>query len=209
VTVLGSVLIALLALLDGFAYHYHAALRGPGGAGPGGASRSGKIARVQPFEISARSELAAPPQAVWERVTTIAGINHELGPWMRMTAPRGAELSLDSVPLGRRWFRSWVLLLGVLPCDYDDLCIERLDPARGFLERSRMFSATAWEHERTLDPLAGGGTRVTDRVGFRPRIRLLGAVHRAVIAAIFRHRHRRLRAFFGNAGAVADSPPAL
>ena len=154
------------------------------------------MGRMEPIEISATSDLGAAPEAVWDRVTAIAGINHELGPWMRMTAPRGTELSLDAVPIGRRWFRSWVLLLGVLPFDYDDLCIERLEPGRGFLERSRMLSASEWEHERTLEPLPGGGTRVTDRVGFRPRVPLLGALHRAVIAAIFRHRHRRLRAFF-------------
>jgi hypothetical protein len=156
----------------------------------------GQDGRVQPIEITASSDLGASPQAVWDRVTTIAGINHELGPWMRMTAPRGLELSLASVPLGRPWFRSWILLFGLLPFDYDDLCIERLDPPSAFLERSRMLSAPRWEHERTLEPLPGGGTRVTDLVGFRPRSRLLSGIHRAVIAATFRHRHRRLRAFF-------------
>jgi len=151
---------------------------------------------VQTIEIVAASELGAPPQAVWERVTTIAGINHELGPWMRMTAPRGLELSVEAVPLGQTWFRSWVLLLGVLPFDYDELCIERLDPPSGFLERSRMLSAPRWEHERTLEPLRDDRTRVTDRVAFVPRLASAGRVHRATIAAIFRHRHRRLRAAF-------------
>jgi len=125
------------------------------------------------------------------------GINHELGPWMRMTSPRGAELSADAVPLGRRWFRSWILLFGVLPFDYDDLCVDRLDPGRGFLERSKMLSAPRWEHERTLEPLSGRRTRVTDRVVFVPRVGATSRLHRAVIAATFRHRHRRLRAHFG------------
>jgi hypothetical protein len=162
----------------------------------GRAARSGKIDGVQQIEIGATSVLGAAPQAVWDRVTTIQGINHELGPWMRMTAPRGTELSVQAVPLGRRWFRSWILLLGVLPFDYDELCIERLDAPAGFLERSRMLSAPVWEHERTLEALPGGGTRVTDRVRFLPRLALAGRIHRAAIAAIFRHRHRRLRAHF-------------
>src|SRR5205085_414416 len=132
-------------------------------------------------------------------VASMAGINDELGPWMRMTAPRGSELSVEQVPLGRPWFRSWVLLFGVIPFDYDHLQIERIEPGRGFLERSTMLSARTWEHERTLEPIHGGGTRVTDRVAFVPRIAGIARLHRAVIAAIFRHRHRRLRRHFGAA----------
>ena len=33
----------------------------------------------------------------------------------------------------------------------------RLDPPSGFLERSSMLSMRTWEHERTLEPAAGGG----------------------------------------------------
>jgi ligand-binding SRPBCC domain-containing protein len=150
-------------------------------------------------ELTTTSTLAAPPAAVWQRIASMEGINHELGPWLRMTSPRGTELSVDQVPLGRRWFRSWVLLGGVIPFDYDDLCVERLEPGRGFLERSSMLSAGVWEHERTLEPLAGGGTRLTDRVAFEPRVAVIRRLHRAVIAATFRHRHRRLRAWFGAA----------
>jgi hypothetical protein len=151
---------------------------------------------VEQIEIRTSSELDAPPRAVWERITTMKGINHELSPWMRMTSPRGATLSVETVPLGRPWFRSWILLFGVLPFDFDELCVERLEEDRGFLERSRMLSAPLWEHERTLEPLPEGRTRLTDRVGFRPRVRALARVHRGVITATFGHRHRRLRAFF-------------
>ena len=147
-------------------------------------------------EVVTTSELRAPPEALWARVASLEGINHELGPWMRMTAPRGAELTPEGVPLGQRWFRSWVLLFGVIPFDYDDLCIERIDPGRGFLERSKMLSARSWEHERTLHPLEDGGTRLTDRVTFAPRIAGTARIHRAVINAVFRHRHRRLAQFF-------------
>ena len=142
------------------------------------------------------SELPVPPDVVWGRVVSLEGINHELGPWMRMTAPAGAELSLESVPLGRRWFRSWILLLGVIPFDYDDLCIERLDPPHGFLERSKMLSASVWEHERTIEPVGPSGARITDRVSFVPRMGFAARLHRLVIVATFRHRHRRLRRYF-------------
>ena len=146
------------------------------------------------------SELAAPVSEVWSHIASLEGVNHELGPWFRMTAPAGTELSPATVPLGQPWFRSWLLLLGVLPVDYDALCIERIEAERGFLERSSMLSARVWEHERTLEALPAGGTRVSDRVEFVPRIRLTARLHRAVIRALFAHRHRRLRARFGAAG---------
>jgi ligand-binding SRPBCC domain-containing protein len=147
-------------------------------------------------EVVTSSEVDAAPDAVWARVASLDGINHELGPWMRMTAPRGATLSVDQVPVGERWFRSWILLFGVVPFDYDDLCVVRLDPGRGFLERSTMLSARLWEHERTLEPVEGGATRVTDRVHFEPRVRPVARLQRVIVAATFRHRHRRLRRFF-------------
>jgi hypothetical protein len=143
------------------------------------------------------SELHAAPEEVWPRVASLKGINHELAPWMRMTAPRGAELSPEAVPLGRHWFRSWILLFSVIPFDYDDLCIERIDLGRGFLENSTMLSARSWQHERTLQALDNGGTMLTDRVCFVPRLPATARAHRGMVAAIFRHRHRRLQRFFG------------
>jgi ligand-binding SRPBCC domain-containing protein len=147
-------------------------------------------------EVVTRSDLAVSPETVWDRVASLDGVNHELGPWMRMTAPRGVQLNLDQVPLGKRWFRSWILLFGLIPFDYDDLCVIALEPGKGFLERSTMFSARVWEHERTLEPLTGGHTRVTDRVRFEARVSGTAHLHRLIVAAIFRHRHRRLRRYF-------------
>src|SRR6476469_9745815 len=111
-----------------------------------------------PKQITQTSELPAAPDAVWDRIASMDGINHELGPWMRMTSPRGAELSVDQVPLGRRWFRSWVLLGGVIPFDYDDLRIERLEPGRGFLERSSRWPAAA-RASPTASPSSRGWRR--------------------------------------------------
>jgi ligand-binding SRPBCC domain-containing protein len=140
------------------------------------------------------SRLASPPAEVWEVVTTADGVNDELGPLLRMTVPRGA-----SEPLLRtgRIGRSWVLLLGVLPVDYDDLNIASIDPGRGFRERSVLGSASEWHHDRSLSELPGGGCRVTDEIGFTPRLRPFGGLHALVLEAMFRWRHRRLRARFG------------
>ena len=145
------------------------------------------------FTIS--STLPAPAESVWEFVTSPEGVNHELGPLLRMTVPRGTDLVIREGHLGR----SWVLLAGVLPVDYDDLYIARLDPGRGFSERSVMGSARAWHHDRSVEALAGGGCQVTDRIGFEPRVRSAGGLQQRVLGLLFRWRHRRLRDRFGRA----------
>jgi ligand-binding SRPBCC domain-containing protein len=140
------------------------------------------------------SRLQAPRPEVWARVSTMAGVNAELGGLFRMTAP-AAVTDLASFPTGRRAFRSWILLLGVLPLDFDDLTLVEIEPGARFLERSRMASARAWEHERTLADRPGGGTEVTDRIAFEPRVATLAQPQARLFAAVFARRHRRLRAW--------------
>lgn len=150
------------------------------------------------------SHLEAPAQQVWERVISPEGINDEMRPWLRMTLPAGVEsLDPESVELGKPIGRSWILLFGLLPFDYDDVTLVRLDPGRGFLERSTMLSQRSWEHERTLEPTESG-CLVTDRVSWQPRLGLPGRPLRPVIAWFFRHRHARLRRRFG--GSQATDP---
>src|SRR5688572_21565614 len=113
------------------------------------------------FEVTTR--LSAEAERVWEHATSIEGIKFELGPWLTMTVPRGVNagsfapqfrdgsLAMPSV-LGR----SWVLLLGVVPFDWDDMVLVELERGRRFLERSSMMSLRVWEHERVVEPAAGG-----------------------------------------------------
>jgi ligand-binding SRPBCC domain-containing protein len=146
--------------------------------------------------VEVASTLSASPREVWEAASSMDGVNYELGPWLRMTAPPGLRIDPADVVPGERLFRSRLLLLGVLPVDYDDLTFVRVDEGRGFLERSPMLSARVWEHERVIEP-SGAGCRVTDRVRFVPRVPFTAPVHRRVVAAVFHHRHRRLRRRFG------------
>ncbi|HKP92232.1 MAG TPA: hypothetical protein VJT75_19845 [Thermoleophilaceae bacterium] len=149
------------------------------------------------YEFVARSLLDAPPDEVWARVSTMAGVNDELAPLLRMTHPPGLDrLDPELADLGRPVFRSRVLLLGVVPVDYDDLTIVRLDPGRGFLERSPMGTQRLWEHERRLEP-AGAGCAIVDRVRHEPRVPVAGRLQSALLRQVFRHRHRRLRRRFG------------
>jgi ligand-binding SRPBCC domain-containing protein len=145
------------------------------------------------FEVS--SFVEAPPSTVWARVSTMAGVNAEFWPLLRMTHPLGMERIDGDVPIGRRAFRSWLLLFGVLPFDYDDLTFARVEPGRGFLETSTMLSQRRWIHERRLEPMPGG-CRVVDRVRFEPRVRAAGPLLVRVFRAVFRYRHWRLRRAF-------------
>jgi hypothetical protein len=152
-------------------------------------------------DVEQVSVVAAPASAVWARAVTPEGINHELGPWLRMTMPdalRGA--TIEDVPVGRKVGRSWLLALGVVPVDYDDLCLVEVEPGRRFLERSRMLSMRMWQHERKVEPAGEEAARVTDRLSFELRslpAALPGATRAAewIVGRVFAHRHRRLAAW--------------
>lgn len=163
--------------------------------------------RTYTFEFV--SDLNAAPEALWAHATDPAGINAELAPLARMTFPRGANpLRAADLPLGRRLCRSWLLLFGLLPVDYDDLTLLRWRPGVEFLEVSTMLSQREWQHHRLLTPLAGGGTRLADAVRCEPRVRLLGPLYAAVFRRAFALRHRNLRRKFGMC-AITPAAPRL
>jgi ligand-binding SRPBCC domain-containing protein len=153
------------------------------------------------FELT--TNVAASTERVWEHATSIEGISFELAPWLAMTVPRGVDanafsekLRKGALPLPSMVGRSWVLLLGVLPFDWDDMGLVEIEPGRRFLERSRMLSLPVWEHERIVLP-AGGGATVTDRLAWETRKLVPRAIARTVVSTIFGHRHRRLVERFG------------
>jgi len=131
-------------------------------------------------------------------VITPEGINDEMRPYLQMTLPPGVErLDPESIELGKTIGRSWILLFGLIPFDYDEITLVRLEPGRGFLERSTMLSQRSWEHERTLEPDSDGGCLIADRVRWQPRLGLPAKPLRPVIGWFFRHRHKRLHRHFG------------
>lgn len=152
------------------------------------------------IEIERSSSVAASPEAVWAVVSTMAGVNAELRPFVRMTHPAD-RVGLDDqdVPLGQVVFASWLLAFGVVPFDRHSLALASVDSGRGFVEESTSWLQSRWRHERTLEPAASGGCVVTDRLTVQPRIALLAPLERRVVGALFTHRHRHLRARFGEA----------
>jgi len=150
---------------------------------------------VRSFEIA--TDLAARPEAVWQWITTPQGINEELLPLMRMTMPRALRgATIGDIAVGEKLGRSWLLLFGVVPVDFDDLTIAELDPGRRFLEESTMLTQSRWRHERVVEP-HGDGARLTDKLAWQGRFGALGALFGVAVPILFRHRHRRLRRRFG------------
>ncbi len=133
---------------------------------------------VEPVVVIERtSRLARPAAEVWARVTTPAGINHEVAPWLQMTVPRGwSGSSLADVVAGTRLGRSWILALGLVPVDYDDLHIECIGDGY-FREVSTMASAARSAARAVRRAVARGGDRHLHRA--RPgRVRPPALGHR-------------------------------
>ena len=147
-------------------------------------------------EFVVSSVLSAAPEALWRHATSPAGVNRELRPLLRMTFPRDTRDLTAGWQPGVRLFRSWLLLAGLLPVEYDDVVFVEVEPGRRFLERSSLFTQRVWEHERILEAM-GDGCRLTDRVRFIPRLAFLAPLQGPVFQAVFRLRHRNLRALFG------------
>ena len=135
---------------------------------------------------------------MWAQAITEEGINDELAPILRMTMPEGLRgRTVADVEVGVPLGRSWILLAGLLPVDYDDLCLAELEPGRRFLERSSTLSFSVWQHERVVEPESEHSCRVTDTLGFelRPGIAWIPGAARlaaAIVGSLFSHRHRRL-----------------
>lgn len=147
-----------------------------------------------------RSELHIAPEVFWERMT-LSAVNAELLPLVRMTAPpEWRERPLEQWATGRVLFQSVILLFGIVPVDVHSFRLERIDPGRGFLERSQSWVNEEWRHERTTASTRAGCV-ITDTVTVQGRVPLLAALLLPVYRLIFRHRHRRLRALHGRASA--------
>ena len=144
--------------------------------------------------------MAAPADRVWAEVTAAEGINYELMPIVRMTVPGGLHtLSVADVHDGQHLGRSWLLLGGLLPFDYDDITIERVEPGRWFQEDSTMLSQRSWRHHRAVQPVGDAACTVTDTVTFVRRFPVPVRLLEFTFGQTFAHRHRRLRRRYGRA----------
>lgn len=154
-------------------------------------------------ELQIATPLAAPAARVWAEAVSERGINHELAPWLRMTMPRGlpAGATIEDAPVGEPLGRSWILLRGLVPVEWDELQLAERGPGMRFVERSRLATARSWCHEREVIATGPGTCEIADRVALELRapLRPVRAVAARIVRALFEHRHRRLRERWGPA----------
>jgi ligand-binding SRPBCC domain-containing protein len=155
---------------------------------------AGRRGRLTPA-VDLTTELSRPADEVWAAVTTPAGVNAELGPLVRMTFPKGAMADLASAPRDEPLFACWLLAFGLIPFDRHVLVMHEVGE-RHFIETSHSLLQKLWRHERYVTP-TGQGCTVRDVVTVTPRLGFAGPISRALAAAVFRHRHRRLKALYG------------
>lgn len=144
------------------------------------------------FTFTLTSHLPLSREIVWQKVSTMQGVNEELRPLLRMTAPPTAQhLPFTQAPLHRVLFSSWLLLFGWLPFDRHSLQLEEVWDG-GFRENSSSWVHRHWRHERVLTPHKDG-CLLTDTLQFEPYVPFLGHVLRPIVYFVFKHRHKRLQ----------------
>lgn len=154
------------------------------------------------IELRFESRLAVSPDVLWQQARSMAGVNAELGPWLRMSFPPEQAVLVVKAP-GQRLFSSWLQVFALIPIDRHHLALDAVydDPGAGtfgFDERSSSWTQRVWIHRRRIVQLEGGCC-VIDTLQFEPRVEAAARLLRSVITWVFRHRHGRLRARFGKA----------
>lgn len=151
------------------------------------------------MSLNFESRLYVCAEQAWDWITSVQGISAEIWPFFRMTVPKHIS-SLEDLPIKRgvRMFRSYFLLLGVLPVDYSDLTLLEFHAGRGFIEQSPMGSMKLWRHERFIEPCPSDPRAVLliDRLTFQSRV--AKRFVRWFVRQLFDHRHHVLRARLGS-----------
>lgn len=143
------------------------------------------------------SHLATDVDSLWQHASSMAGVNYELMPLVRMTYPadRNALPQGEAVP-DEVLFQSWLLLFAFLPFDRHALRLVDVWPGRGFDEDSTSWLQSRWVHKRRLVAQASGVV-VTDELEITPRLGFTAPMTAFIVKQLFAHRHHRLRRRFG------------
>ncbi|HBM89841.1 MAG TPA: hypothetical protein DD437_14950 [Rhodobiaceae bacterium] len=146
--------------------------------------------------IDITSHVQRPVHELWPIVTSAAGVNAELRPLISMTFPSGG-FDFSTAPLNQPLFNSWILLCGILPVDRHTFMLHEIGPSH-FVETSHTLLQKRWRHERYLTD-QGDNTEIRDVVTVVPRLTFMRPLTNLVVAAIFRHRHKRLARLYPSA----------
>jgi hypothetical protein len=151
-------------------------------------------------QVVVSSKLRVRPDELWGE-QSIATVNHELGPWIQMSAPAAwHSLKLKDWTGDGPFFKSWILLLGLIPLDRHAFGSLDLSQRMRFVETSSSWVNRVWQHERVVKEIPAG-CEVIDMVSFTPRLPFVSVMLHPIYTLVFNHRHTKLRARH----AVADS----
>ena len=146
--------------------------------------------------VAVSSILKSDPSNVWLGISDLNGVNYEMSPWLHMTSPDGVRLedaaNGEVLPLklkGRGGFPLGTYRLG----------LETIVEGQGFLEQTRMLPFLLWQHERRIEAVGDGDTRIIDSLGWKWRATFLDRMFAAGVRKFFNHRHRKLKAWYGSA----------
>jgi len=140
--------------------------------------------------------LRANRSEVWAATCTVASVNRELSPFVRMTdSTHGAHFDAEPWRAGAPVL--WQLLFGFIPIDRHRVELVALPDKGGFRESSSSWWYRVWRHERALVDQPGGGCIVRDHVEIEPRLGMLDPMIAVAVRQTFRRRYQYLRREFG------------
>ena len=144
------------------------------------------------FEIE--TPLAVSPEQLSADLLNMAGVNNELYPLLKMTAPRQwIEKPIFQWPVNSTLFSSAILLFGFIPMDVHRFKFTSVN-TMGFKESSSTLINSLWLHERSiLSNGDGDGATIKDVVYYKSKLAVLGRLFKPVYKWIFIHRHKRLK----------------
>lgn len=142
------------------------------------------------FEME--TSLPVSPDKLSADLLFMSGVNYELSPILKMSAPQKWEVEpISKWPVNSDIFSSTILLFGFLPIDlhrFNFLSVNGM----GFKEASSSLLNKLWSHERTIST-SGSGSKIKDVVHYKSKLGFLGNLFKPVYQAIFAHRHKRLK----------------
>jgi len=146
------------------------------------------------FEIA--THLSVEPVKLYRELLTINGVNRELAPYINMSAPKQWRAKqISEWPVGAFFFNSRVTLFGLIPIDSHRFKFSEVSES-GFSESSKTLMNKEWNHTRSI-VAAGSGSKVKDLIEYKSKLSIVGIILMPVFKAIFKHRHKKLKAKYG------------
>jgi hypothetical protein len=150
---------------------------------------------VPGFQIA--SNLSADAGTLNRELFNMEGVNRELSPWIRMSAPpEWRDKPITEWPCRVSLFTSVIYLFGWIPIDRHHFRLDRVSDT-GFSERSRSVLNREWNHRRAVSA-CGTGCTVRDSVDYRSHLGPLGYLFLPIYRLVFMARHRKLKSSYGS-----------